>query len=405
MEYLVFPFAEFWWLYLAFTAGVILLLSLDLGVFHRNAHAVSFREAASWTGVWVALALIFSGVLYYYSASMSSPAAAKQLTLEFLTGYIIEESLSIDNMFVFALVFRQLAIPAEFQHRVLFYGILGALLFRAAFIAAGAALMSLSWIPVVFGLFLVVTGIRMVFAKQEEVDPEHNPLIRLVSRFLPATKRLDGQRFITRVDGAWMMTPLMITLLLLEATDIVFAVDSVPAIFAVTKEPFIVYTSNIFAILGLRSMYFMLAGALDRFHLLKYGLAVVLVFVGLKMSWLDSIFGGHFPIGVSLAIITTVIGGALALSLMFPSRAGYDAAVTRFWERTNSLRSATPAILATGCLSLGALGLAIAMRFGEATSVLPELAEADRHDYYISAVCFAVLGILMLYSRSDRRGH
>jgi tellurite resistance protein TerC len=313
MEYLIFPFAQYWWLYVAFTGGVILLLSLDLGVFHRNAHAVSFREAASWTGVWITIALGFAAALYFYVSSLSGAAVARQLTLEFLTGYVIEESLSIDNMFVFALVFRQLAIPAEYQHRILFYGILGALLFRALFIAAGAALMGLSWMPVVFGVFLVMTGLRMVFAKQDDVDPANNPLIRLASRFFPATERLDGQKFLTRRNGSLMMTPLMITLLLLEATDIVFAVDSVPAIFAVTNEPFIVYTSNIFAILGLRSMYFMLAGALDRFHLLKYGLAAVLVFVGLKMSWLDSVYGGHFPIGVSLGIITVVIGAALGL--------------------------------------------------------------------------------------------
>lgn len=405
MEHLLFPFADYWWLYVAFTGGVILLLSLDLGVFHRKAHAVSFREAASWTGVWITLALSFSVALYFYVASMSSTAVARQLTLEFLTGYVIEESLSIDNMFVFALVFRQLAVPAEYQHRVLFYGIIGALLFRASFIAAGAALMSLSWIPVVFGVFLVVTGIRMVFAKQEEVDLENNPLIRLAGRFFPATQRLHGQSFFARVDGRWMMTPLMITLLLLEATDIVFAVDSVPAIFAVTKEPLIVYTSNIFAILGLRSMYFMLAGALDRFHLLKYGLAGVLVFVGLKMSWLDSVFGGHFPIGISLLIITAVIGTSLALSLMFPSRESYEASVRAFWERATTMRPRAASLVATSCLSLGALGLLIAMRFRDATWTFPELAEADRHDYYISAVCFIVLGILLLADRGGRRDH
>lgn len=321
MEYVLFPFHQFWWLYLAFTAGVVLLLSLDLGFFHKQAHTVSFREAAWWTTVWVTLALCFAGGLYFYVSSVSSPATAKELSLEFLTGYVIEESLSIDNMFVFALVFRQLAIPAEFQHRVLFYGIIGALLFRACFIAAGTALMSLSWVPVVFGVFLVVTGIRMVFAKQEEVDMARNPLIRLATRFFPATEQMDGQKFFTRINGRRMMTPLMITLLLLEATDVVFAVDSVPAIFAVTKEPFIVYTSNVFAILGLRSMYFMLAGALDRFHLLKYGLSAVLVFVGLKMSWLDGLFDGHFPIGISLGVITVIIGAALGLSLLIPPAA------------------------------------------------------------------------------------
>jgi len=405
MEHLLFPFADYWWLYLAFTGGVILLLSLDLGVFHRKAHSVSFREAAAWTGVWVTLALSFAAALYFYVSSISGGAAARQLTLEFLTGYVIEESLSIDNMFVFALVFRQLAIPSEFQHRILFYGILGALVFRASFIAAGAALMSLSWIPVVFGVFLVVTGIRMVFAKQEEVDLEQNPLIRLASKFFPTTKRLDGQKFFTRVNGRRMMTPLMITLLLLEATDIVFAVDSVPAIFAVTNEPLIVYTSNVFAILGLRSMYFMLAGALDRFHLLKYGLAAVLVFVGLKMSWLDSVYDGHFPIGISLLIITVLIGAALGLSLKFPSRESYEESVRAFWERATAMKPKAAGLVASAFLTLGAAGLLIAIRFNDATWKFPDLAEADRHDYYISAVCFIVLAVFMLADRGGRRSH
>lgn len=327
----LFPFVDYWWFYLGFTGFVLLLLALDLGVFHRQAHEVSFREAATWSGVWVGLALLFNFLLYQYALwkfpqeprLMAIPGfdpsgAAWRVSLEFLTGYIVEKSLSVDNIFVFVLVFGYFAIPAKYQHRVLFYGIIGALIFRAIFIALGSALMQYQWVVVVFGVFLIFTGLKMMFAPEKGVEPDKNLLIRVFRRFVPITPKLHGQYFFTRLNGVLHATPLFVALLFLEATDIIFAVDSVPAIFALTSEPLIVFTSNIFAILGLRALYFMLAGAIDKFHMLKYGLAVVLIFVGLKMVWLNDLFGGKFPISLSLGIIMAVITASVVLSLMFP---------------------------------------------------------------------------------------
>lgn len=327
----LFPFADYWWFYLGFTGFVLVLLALDLGVFHRKAHEVSFREAATWSVVWVALALLFNFLLYQYALwkfpqdprLLASPGfdpsgAAWRVSLEFLTGYIVEKSLSVDNIFVFVLVFSYFAIPAKYQHRVLFYGIIGALIFRAIFIALGSALMQYHWIVVIFGAFLIFTGIKMMFAPEKGVEPDKNLLIRLFRRFVPITPELHGQRFFVRSNGVLYATPLFVALLFLEATDVIFAVDSVPAIFALTSEPLIVFTSNIFAILGLRALYFMLAGAIDKFHLLKYGLALVLIFVGLKMVWLNDLFGGKFPISLSLGIIAAVIAASIVFSLMFP---------------------------------------------------------------------------------------
>ncbi|HEY9403257.1 MAG TPA: TerC family protein [Pyrinomonadaceae bacterium] len=327
----IFPFAEYWWFYLGFTGFVLFLLALDLGVFHRQAHEVSFREAATWSVVWVALALLFNFLLYQYALwkfpqdprLMATPgfdpaAAAWRVSLEFLTGYIVEKSLSVDNIFVFVLVFGYFAIPAKYQHRVLFYGIVGALIFRAIFIALGAALMQYHWVVILFGAFLIITGVKMMFAPEKGVEPDKNLLIRLFRRFVPTTAALHDQRFFVRLNGVRHATPLFVALLFLEATDIIFAVDSVPAIFALTSEPLIVFTSNIFAILGLRALYFMLAGAIDKFHMLKYGLAIVLIFVGLKMVWLNDLFGGKFPIVLSLGIIAAVIAASVVLSLLFP---------------------------------------------------------------------------------------
>ena len=327
----LFPFAEYWWFYLCFTGFVLFLLALDLGVFHRQAHEVSFREAAAWSVVWITLALLFNFLLYQYALwkfpqdprllavpDFDPAGAAWRVSLEFLTGYIVEKSLSVDNIFVFVLVFGYFAIPAKYQHRVLFYGIIGALVLRAIFIALGSALMQYHWVVVIFGAFLVITGIKMMFAPEKGVDPDKNLLIRLFRRFVPITPELHGQRFFVRSNGALYATPLFVALLFLEATDVIFAVDSVPAIFALTNEPLVVFTSNIFAILGLRALYFMLAGAIDKFHMLKYGLAVVLIFVGLKMVWLNELFGGKFPISLSLGIIATVIMASVVLSLQFP---------------------------------------------------------------------------------------
>lgn len=314
----LFPFADYWWFYGIFLLFVLLMLALDLGVFNRKAHVVSFKEATIWSVVWVALALAFNFIFYQYTSAKYGAEIGWQAALEFLTGYVIEYSLSIDNIFVFVLVFSYFGIPAKYKHRVLFYGILGALIFRALFIALGSALMQFHWIIYIFGGFLIITGIKMMFSHDDKIEPDKNFLIRIFKRFMPVTHEIDGKSFFIRKDKILYATPLFIALLFLEATDIIFAVDSVPAIFAVTKEPLIVFTSNIFAILGLRSMYFMLAGAISKFHLLKYGLAFVLIFVGLKMVWLNDYFGGKFPISWSLGIILGTILISVIASLIFP---------------------------------------------------------------------------------------
>jgi tellurite resistance protein TerC len=331
----LFPFAEYWWFYAAFAVGVLVLLAVDLGVFHRQAHAVSFREAATWSVVWVALALVFNFAFYNFMlhefprdprlAGFDAHVLARQTALEFLAGYVVEYSLSVDNIFVFVVVLSYFNIALKLQHRVLFFGILGALLFRAIFIAIGALLLRYQWVLLIFGVFLVYTGFKMMFAGNEkEIRPEDNPVIRAFRRFMPVTPVMEGKNFFVRVDGRRYATPLFIALLFLEMTDIVFAVDSVPAIFALTKEPLVVFTSNIFAILGLRNLYFMLRGAIDTFHLLKYGLGIVLMFVGLKMSILNRLWGGHFPIGISLGVIVGVIAASIGLSLWFPRPAARD---------------------------------------------------------------------------------
>lgn len=315
-----FPFADYWWVYLAFGLCVMLLLALDLGVFHKRAHEVTFREAGLWVAVWVTLAGIFGYLVYLYTRSEFGAAVGRRITLEFATGYVVELALSVDNMFVFVLIFSYFAIPKRYQHEVLFYGILGALIFRGAFIAVGAALLRYEWVVIVFGLFLIFTGIKMFFSPEQEIEPEKNPVLRMARRFLPLTTTLHGKKFFVRDNGIVRGTPLLVTLLMLEFTDILFAIDSVPAIFAITREPLVVFTSNIFAILGLRSMYFLLAGAVGKFHLLRYGLAIILVFVGLKMSWLNEMWSGHFPIGISLGIIAGVLALTIGLSLAFPKR-------------------------------------------------------------------------------------
>jgi tellurite resistance protein TerC len=331
----LFPFSEYWWFYLAFTGFVLVLLALDLGVFHRKAHAVRFREALAWSFVWVSLALAFNYGFYQYMLHhfpqdprlMAVPGfdpagAARQTALEFLAGYVMEYSLSVDNIFVFVVVMSYFKVPGPLQHRVLFFGILGALFFRAIFIAVGALLMKLVWVIWIFGIFLIYTGFKMMFAKENDVEPEENAIVAQFRKRVPVTPILHGQLFFVKLEmeGVHRLhaTPLFITLLFLELTDIVFAVDSVPAIFGLTSEPLVVFTSNIFAILGLRNLYFMLAGAMDKFHMLKYGLGIVLMFVGLKMTVLNYLFGGHFPIEWSLVIILGVIATSVALSLLFP---------------------------------------------------------------------------------------
>jgi tellurite resistance protein TerC len=327
-----FSMAEYWQFYGAFLAFVFLLLALDLGVFHKTAHDVSVKEAAIWSVIWIALALCFNYGLYHYvlmkvgeTPSLQAtfgPAkeVAERLALEFLTGYVVEKSLSVDNIFVFVVVFSFFGIPNKYQHRVLFYGILGALFFRAIFIALGSVLMQYEWIVWFFGGFLILTGVKIFFAPDKPLDPDKNPIIRLLKKVLPVTQNLEGQSFFVRREGRLFATPLFVALVFVELTDIVFAVDSVPAIFAITSEPFIVFTSNVFAILGLRALYFLLAGVMDKFYLLKYGLGVVLIFVGLKMVWLNNMFGGKFPIGWSLGIIGSVIGLSVLLSFLFPKQ-------------------------------------------------------------------------------------
>jgi len=318
---LFFPFASYWWLYAGFTAFVLLLLALDLGIFHRDAHVVTFRESLAWSGVWVTLALAFNYAFYLYAAGAFGAEAGERLALEFLTGYVIEKSLAVDNIFVFVLVFAYFGIPLKYQHRVLFYGIIGALLFRAIFIALGSVLMQYHAVVILFGLFLLLTGVKMLWVPERRIEPEKNPLIRLVRRVVPITPELHGQRFLVRLNRRWHGTPLLVALLFLEMSDIIFAVDSVPAIFAISREPLIVFTSNVFAILGLRAMYFLLAGAMDRFHLLKYALALILIFVGLKMVWLNDLFDGKFPIEWSLGIIAALLAGAVVASLLRPAEA------------------------------------------------------------------------------------
>ncbi|MCX6119838.1 MAG: TerC/Alx family metal homeostasis membrane protein [Proteobacteria bacterium] len=312
MDILLFPFNEYYWFYLAFTGFVLTMLLLDLGVFHKEAHTVTMKESAIWSVVWFTLALSFGAVLYYYSLhkfpldprlaaipGFNPEAAANQVGLEYLTGFIIEKALAIDNIFVFVVVFSYFAIPPKYQHRVLFFGILGALIFRAGFIAIGSVLMKYHWVVIAAGVFLIATGVKILFAPEKAPDPGKNPVIRLAKKFLPVTDRFHGQKFFIRENHKTYVTPLFLALLFIEFSDIIFAIDSVPAIFAITKEPLIVFTSNIFAILGLRSLYFLLAGVVDKFHKLK--------------SWLNEAFGGKFPIGWSLAII----GGILLLSIIW----------------------------------------------------------------------------------------
>lgn len=328
-DMLLFPFADYWWFYLGFTGFVLIMLLLDLGVFHKKAHAVSIKESALWSGIWFSLALIFNVGFYYYALStflgdarfsaipdFDAALAAKQVGLEFLTGFIIEKSLAIDNIFIFVVVFSYFAVPAIYQHRILFFGIVGALIFRAIFIALGASLLQYHWIVLVAGGFLILTGVKILIAPEKVPDPGSNPLIKLVKMVFPVTPEIHGQSFFVRKNGVLFATPLLLALVFIEFSDIIFAIDSVPAIFAITKEPLIVFTSNIFAILGLRSLYFLLAGVVDKFRFLKYGLGLILIFVGLKMTWLNQAFGGKFPVLWSLGIIGIILIGSVIASLV-----------------------------------------------------------------------------------------
>jgi tellurite resistance protein TerC len=303
------------WIWAGFVAFVLAMLALDLGVFQRRAHAVSMREAGIWSAVWISLALVFNGIIYLWRGPV--PA------MEFFGGYLMEKALSVDNLFVFALVFTLFGVPALYQHRVLFWGVLGAIVLRGAFIAAGAALLhQFHWVIYVFGVFLIVTGVKLAFQKEKELHPEDNGLVKLARRLIPVTPGYEGERFFVRRAGRLMATPLFLVLLVVETSDVVFAVDSIPAVFGITQDTFLVYTSNVFAILGLRSLFFLLSGALDRFHYLKVALAAILSFVGVKMlvaEWYK------VPIGLSLGVIAGMLAVAMAASLLRASRLDAEA--------------------------------------------------------------------------------
>jgi tellurite resistance protein TerC len=304
--------------WIVFNAFVLVAVALDLGVFHRKVHKISLREALTWSLVWIAIAVLFGlGIWRYFG---------HERALEFYTGYVIEKALSVDNLFVFLVVFRVFAVKDEYQQRVLGYGIFGALVMRGAMIAAGSALIHrFSWIMYVFGAFIVYAGLHMLFAGEAENHPEKNFLVRYFSKHLRLTKEYRGEKFFTRENGQLFATPLFLVLLVVEITDVTFAIDSIPAVFGITRDPFIVYTSNVFAILGLRALYFLLAGVLDKFHFLKIGLAFVLIFVGVKMivePWL------HIAIGVSLAIVVGMLLLAVLASLIVKKRAPKKAVAT-----------------------------------------------------------------------------
>ena len=298
-------------LWIGFNIFVLSMLALDLGVFHRRAHAVRVREAVIWSVVWIALAGVFNIVLYF--------GFGGERALEFLTGYLIEKSLSIDNLFVFLIIFSYFRVPAEFQHRVLFWGVLGALVMRAGFIAGGVALIErFHWIIYIFGGFLILTGIKMSQHKDKELRPDRNPVVRLARRIFPISSHYHGQNLFAREHGRSVATPLFLVLLVIETTDLIFAVDSIPAILAISRDPFIVYTSNVFAILGLRSLYFALAGIMQMFHFIHYGLSAILVFVGTKML-LSDIY--KVPIAISLGVIALIITASIIASLLWPAKA------------------------------------------------------------------------------------
>lgn len=307
------------WMWAVFIAFVLVMLALDLFVLGGNkAHKVGVKEAALWSLAWFSLAIAFNAGLWWYLGGTVGPEIADQKALEFFTGYLIEKSLSVDNVFVFLLIFTAFQIPAEYQRRVLIYGVLGAIVMRAIMILAGAwVVREYSWVLYIFGAFLVVTGIRMLVMAEKTPDLEQNPVLKFARRHLRITKDYHGEKFIVMKDGVRYFTPLFLVLIMVEISDLVFAVDSIPAIFAITTDPFIVFTSNIFAILGLRALYFLLADVADRFHLLKYGLAMVLTFIGTKMLIMPWY---HLPVQASLAIIVILIGSSVVASLIATRR-------------------------------------------------------------------------------------
>ena len=297
-------------IWVGFNILVLLLLALDLGVFHRGARVIKLKESLFWSAVWIIVALLFNAVIYFWRGT--------DVALQFLTGYLIERSLSVDNLFVFLLIFNYFRVPSKYQYKVLFWGILGALIMRAIFIAAGVTLINLfHWMIYVFGAFLVIIAVKIAFEKEKEIHPENNPVLRLFRKFMPVSDNYATDKFFIKKTGKTFATPLFIVLLVIETTDVIFAVDSIPAILAITTDPFIVYTSNVFAILGLRALYFALAGVMELFHYLNIGLAVILAFVGVKM--LISNFY-EIPVSIALGVVVLTLAVSILASLMFPQQ-------------------------------------------------------------------------------------
>lgn len=298
------------WLWAGFGIFVVVMLVLDLGVFHRTAHEVNIKEALVWCAVWIGLALTFNVGIYFWKGPVKA--------LEFLTGYLIEEALSVDNLFVFLMIFSYFRVDRRYQHRVLFWGILGAIIMRAIFIGMGVALIQrFHWIIYLFGAFLIVTGVKMAAQKDKELRPQNNPVLKLFRRWMPVTENYVEGKFFVRRNGQALATPMFVVLLLVESTDLVFAVDSIPAVLAISQDPLIVYTSNIFAIMGLRSIFFALSGIIQLFHYLQYGLSIILVFVGLKMV-LSNLY--KIPVGVALGVVGGILAASVLASILWPPR-------------------------------------------------------------------------------------
>jgi tellurite resistance protein TerC len=327
----IFPFSDFWPVYLLFSVGVSVVLWLSLRTFSRQAHEVSIREASISALSWLGIALAFNVCLYVFTlwhlqhdpalaaALGSTPdALARQTALEFLSGYLLEKSLAVDNLFVFLVIFRFFSVAPQYQQRVLFYGLFGAIVLRAIFIAMGSVVMEIPWVVIGFGLFLIYQGLAVLRGKEPEIHPEKNRVLKVLKKVLPLSNAMDGQRFFTKIDGKWLCTPLFVALIFVEITDIMFAFDSVPAIFGLTKEPMVVFTSNIFAVIDLRALYFLLAAFISRFHYLSYGLSFVLIFIGLKMALFDEILHLKLPTEISLMVVLGLIVGSIILSLVKP---------------------------------------------------------------------------------------
>lgn len=334
-DLLLIPFADYWWAYAGFIIALLAILAFDLGVFSKPGTIPSLKSASIRSVIFILLALAFNYGLYQFLlydlptrpelAGMDHAQLARDTSFEFLAGYVVEYALAIDNVFVFVAVFSYFAVPVQYQQKVLFYGIMGAILFRALFISLGSILMQYEWIVVIFGVFLILTGFKILFLPEKPLDPSRNPIILGVKKLFPVTPAFHGDKFWVEIDGKTWVTPLFVALAFIEFSDIIFAIDSVPAIFALTNEPFIVFTSNIFAIIGLRSLFFVLQSMVKAFLFLKYGLGVILIFVGLKMVWLNQAFGGKFPITWSLTIIGAILAVSILVSIAWNRVRGPDA--------------------------------------------------------------------------------